>query len=156
MFQIAISLRFIYIINKSWHLLQTFGWNVKPLFKKYQQWQLSNSFDLLVLLISIHSEPSILSKYSLYNMGPSIKYVRFNKPNIWPHSPLLHILTKEWHHQNDRRTLLVRNSTPLFLHTYFMDGPLCNDSFKNIAHRIYLYTTFFLKIYYSSSDFYTY
>ena len=28
MFEIAKSLRFIDIINKSWHLLQTFGWNL--------------------------------------------------------------------------------------------------------------------------------
>ena len=28
--EIAISLIFTDIINKSWHLLQTFGWNLKP------------------------------------------------------------------------------------------------------------------------------
>ena len=70
MFKIAISLRFIDIINKSWHLLETFGWNLKPLFKKYQ-WsngQISNYFDAFVLLTSIPSETSILSQYSIYNM----------------------------------------------------------------------------------------
>ena len=34
MFQIAISPRFIDIINKSWHQLQTFDRNLKTLFKK--------------------------------------------------------------------------------------------------------------------------
>ena len=37
-FKIVISLRFKDIINKSWHLLQTFGCNLKPLFKKYSVW----------------------------------------------------------------------------------------------------------------------
>ena len=36
MFEIAISLRFIEIIDKSWDPLQTFGGNVKRLSKKYQ------------------------------------------------------------------------------------------------------------------------
>ena len=36
MLKIGISLGFIDIINKSWNPLQAFGWNVKPLFKKYQ------------------------------------------------------------------------------------------------------------------------
>ena len=58
MFRIAISLSFIDIINKSWHLLQTFGSNSKTLFKKYQQ--TSHSFEVLVLLTSIPSESSIL------------------------------------------------------------------------------------------------
>ena len=35
MFKIVISLRFIDIINKSWHPLQTFGSDLKVLFKKY-------------------------------------------------------------------------------------------------------------------------
>ena len=68
MFKIAISLRLIDIINKSWHLLQTFGWNVKPLFKKYQQWEISHSFDAFVLLTSVASEMSVLSKYSMYGV----------------------------------------------------------------------------------------
>ena len=34
MFKIAILLRFIDIIKKSWYLLQRFGWNLKPLSKK--------------------------------------------------------------------------------------------------------------------------
>ena len=41
-------------------------------------------------------------------------------------SPLARILTKEWHYQNNRRTLLVRPLLPPSLRTYFMDGPLLN------------------------------
>ena len=64
-FKIAISLRFIDIINKSWHLLHTYDWNSNPLFKKCQKRLISHSFDSLVLLTSIPSETSILSKYSI-------------------------------------------------------------------------------------------
>ena len=49
------------------HLLQTFGWNLQSLFKKYQYWQTSHSFNTLILLTSIPSETSVLSKYSIYN-----------------------------------------------------------------------------------------
>ena len=36
MSKIAMTVRFMDIINKSWHLLQKFGCNLKLLFKKYQ------------------------------------------------------------------------------------------------------------------------
>ena len=36
MFKVAIWLRFIDIINESWNLLQTFGWDLKLKLKKYQ------------------------------------------------------------------------------------------------------------------------
>ena len=65
MFKIAISLRFIEIINKSWHLLETFGWNLKPLFKKYND-QMDKYQTILMHLF--YSETSILSQYSIYNM----------------------------------------------------------------------------------------
>ena len=65
MFKIAISLRFFDIISKSIDLLQTFDRNLKLKFKKYQYCQISHSFDELVLLTSIHSETSILLKYSI-------------------------------------------------------------------------------------------
>ena len=61
MFIIGISLRFIDIINESWHQLQTSDWSLNPLSKKYQQWQITHYFDALVLLISIASETSVLS-----------------------------------------------------------------------------------------------
>ena len=65
MFKIAISLRFFDIISKSRDLLQAFDRNLKLKFKKYQQCQISHSFDALVLLTPIHSETSILLKYSI-------------------------------------------------------------------------------------------
>ena len=39
-------------------------------------------------------------------IGPSIKYVRLNKPNIWP--DLVRGLAKEWRHQSNGFTLLTR------------------------------------------------
>ena len=59
-------LRFIDIINKSWHLLHTYGWNLNLLDEKYQWRQISHSFDGLLLLTSISSETLILSKYSTF------------------------------------------------------------------------------------------
>ena len=53
MFKIAISLSFIDKLNKSWHLLHTYGQNLNALFKIYQLWQTSYSFDVLDLLTSI-------------------------------------------------------------------------------------------------------
>ena len=58
MFKIQISLSFIDIINKSWHLLHTYVWNLNHLFKKYQCWQISQSFDSFVLLVLNPSETS--------------------------------------------------------------------------------------------------
>ena len=59
MFRTAISLRFIDITDKSWQLLQTFGWNLKLSLKNIN---ISHSFDALVLLTSVPSEMSILLK----------------------------------------------------------------------------------------------
>ena len=73
MFIIVISLRFIDIISKSWHLLQTFGWNLKPLSKKYKKWQILHVFNSLVLLTLILSETSIILKYSVYNTTIHVK-----------------------------------------------------------------------------------
>ena len=56
----------IVIINTLWHPLRTYGWNLNSFFRKYQQWQISYSFDALVLLISIPSETLILSSYSIF------------------------------------------------------------------------------------------
>ena len=61
MLKIAIPLGFIDIINTSWQQLETLGWNVRSLSKKYQEWQMVHFFDVLVLLTSISSETSILS-----------------------------------------------------------------------------------------------
>ena len=41
-----------------------------------------------------------------------IKYVHLNKPNIWPPSPVVCILTKEWRNQSNSGTLLIRSPCP--------------------------------------------
>ena len=53
--------------------------------------------------------------------GPSIKYVRLNKLNVWTPSPFLLILTKEWRHQSNRRSFLARPPFPLpYVRTLWM------------------------------------
>ena len=69
---------------------------------------------------------NLLIHHNCLNLGmivkrPSIKYVLLKKPNIWHPFSLTHILTKEWHHQNNRYTLFVRLPLPPFLPTYLMD-----------------------------------
>ena len=65
MFKIAISLRLSDIIKTSWNPLQTYNSNVDLSSRKYQ---ISHSFDTLVLLRSIPSETSILYKLKYFNM----------------------------------------------------------------------------------------
>ena len=69
MCRIPIFLKFIDLINKSWHLLQAFDWNL--LFRKSQWWQISHSFDALALLIP--SEGSTLLNYSICNIQAFIQ-----------------------------------------------------------------------------------
>ena len=47
---IAISLRFIGIIETSWQTLQTSGWNVNTLSRKNHQWQILHLFYSFILL----------------------------------------------------------------------------------------------------------
>ena len=47
---IAISLRFIGIIETSWQTLQTSGWNVNTLSRKNHQWQILHLFYWFILL----------------------------------------------------------------------------------------------------------
>ena len=41
--------------------MHVYGWNLNPLSKKYQQWEILHSFDSPVLLTSIPKETSVLS-----------------------------------------------------------------------------------------------
>ena len=59
MFNIAIWLRFIDVINISWYSLQLFGSNWNPLSSKYQYWQILHFLDALILLTSFSSESLI-------------------------------------------------------------------------------------------------
>ena len=66
-FLLTISLKLIAFCVKSWQLLQRYGSYLKPISLKYQQWQISHSFDAFGLLTWILSEISILSYSSTYN-----------------------------------------------------------------------------------------
>ena len=68
MFETAILLTFIDITDNSHHPLQTFGLHLKSSSEKYRYRQISHSFDSLVLLTSVLSETSILSKNNIYNI----------------------------------------------------------------------------------------
>lgn len=61
MFEIAILLRFIETINKSWNSFQISGSDTKALFKKIPMVANNALFDELLLLTSVASEISILS-----------------------------------------------------------------------------------------------
>ena len=83
MFKIAISLTFK-DINKSWHILLTLSWNLKPLFTK-SNGEKYHTFDSLVLLTSIPSEMSVLSYYSIYNIQTFIQknmYLTYPDTNL--------------------------------------------------------------------------
>ena len=68
MFEIAKWLKLTDIINTSWHPLQTYGWNLNHLSERYQYQPTLYTFEALVMLTSLSSETSILSKYIIYDL----------------------------------------------------------------------------------------
>ena len=77
-------------------------------------------------MILIKSPPPIqlLNFWCRYSLGePFIKYVRLNKPNIWPPSfPLVYILKKNG---ITKQHMCTFDSTPLppYQRKYLMDNP---------------------------------
>ena len=81
-------------------------------------------------------------------MGPFQKYVRSNKPNIWPS-------LRHWTHFNKRVMTAVhflwKPTLPSYLRTYFMDAPHSNKTKistsnrsgpnKNLSKQIFCFTT---------------
>ena len=61
---------------KSWQPLQRYNSYLKPISLKYQKWQISHSFDALVLLTSITPKILILSYSSIYTYTHTKRHLK--------------------------------------------------------------------------------
>ena len=63
-------------------LLHTDNYNLNPLPKNCQQWEIMHSLVTLVLLVSIHSETSILSHHMICNVSDQFMFSKTKCPAL--------------------------------------------------------------------------